>query len=108
MKPAKLNRVDGISAFAENEGGINADVELVSGINAFLEPGVIPFSFSFNKKEGIVFDADRLDGIGCTLTYTDRQDISRKYLEIEPEILWVYPDLENYNNVYSNTLWLVN
>ena len=35
-------------------------------------------------------------------------DISRLYLEIEPEILWVYPDFDNYNNVYSNTQWVVN
>lgn len=108
MKPVKLNRVDGISASAEKEGGINAAVESVSGISASFEPGGIPFSFSFNKDGSIAFKAERLDGIECTLTYTDRQDIGRKYLEIEPEILWVYPDLENYNNVYSNTLWLVN
>ena len=106
--PVKLNRVDGISAFAEKEGGIDAAVESVSGINASLEPGVIPFAFSFDRNGGIVFDADRLDGIGCTFTYTDRQDISKKYLEIEPEVIWVWPDLESLNDVYSNVTWHIN
>lgn len=106
--PVKLNRVDGISASVEKEGGINAAVESVSRINASLEPGVIPFSFSFDKKGGVVFKADRLDGIECSFTYTDRQDISRKYLEIEPEVIWVWPDLESLNDVYSNVTWHIN
>lgn len=108
MKPVKLNRVDGISASAEKEGGINAAVESVSGISASFEPGGIPFSFSFNRDGSIAFRAERLDGIGCTMTYTDRKDISKKYLEIEPEVLWVWPDLESLNDVYSNVTWQIN
>lgn len=30
------------------------------------------------------------------------------YLEIAPEIIWVYPDWSAYNDVYSNTTWNVN
>lgn len=30
------------------------------------------------------------------------------YLEIEPELIWVYPDVEVDNNVHSNTAWNVN
>ena len=33
------------------------------------------------------------------------QIIPTPYLEIEPEILWVYPDFEVENYVYSNTEW---
>lgn len=29
------------------------------------------------------------------------------YLEIEPEVIWVYPDWSAYNDVYSNTTWNV-
>lgn len=29
------------------------------------------------------------------------------YLEIEPTVLWVYPDYERENNVYSNTEWFI-
>lgn len=30
------------------------------------------------------------------------------YLEIEPEMIWVYPDFEVENMVYSNTDWTIN
>ena len=36
------------------------------------------------------------------------QIIPTAYLEIEPEILWVYPDFEVENYVYSNTDWYIN
>ena len=29
------------------------------------------------------------------------------YLEIAPELIWVYPDWSAYNDVYSNTTWNV-
>lgn len=29
------------------------------------------------------------------------------YLEIEPELIWVYPDWSAHNDVYSNTTWNV-
>lgn len=36
------------------------------------------------------------------------QIIPTPYLEIEPEVLWVYPDFEVENYVYSNTEWHIN
>ena len=36
-------------------------------------------------------------------------DISNiPYLEIEPEFIWVYPDFEVDNDVYSNLTWNIN
>ena len=35
-------------------------------------------------------------------------DIAQFYLEIEPELIWVYDNMENYNNVFSNTSWIIN
>lgn len=29
------------------------------------------------------------------------------YLEIHPELIWVYPDIESDNDVYSNLDWIV-
>ena len=29
------------------------------------------------------------------------------YLEIHPELIWVYPDIESSNDVYSNLDWIV-
>lgn len=42
--------------------------------------------------------------LGDILVYQKRQP---PYLEIEPEIIWVYPDWSAYNDVYSNTTWNV-
>lgn len=36
------------------------------------------------------------------------QIIPSVYLEIEPEIIWVYSNMEVDNNVYSNTKWHIN
>lgn len=54
----------------------------------------------------------RLDRIGghlkCQLIRTTKPIIEPVYLEIEPEIIWVYPNFESSNNVYSNTDWNIN
>ena len=36
------------------------------------------------------------------------QEEIQYYLEIDPEIIWVYPDFEVDNMVYSNTDWTIN
>ena len=36
------------------------------------------------------------------------QIIPTPYLEIEPEIIWVYPDWAVENQVFSNTDWYIN
>ena len=36
------------------------------------------------------------------------QILPTPYLEIEPEIIWVYPDWAVENNVFSNTDWYIN
>ena len=42
--------------------------------------------------------------LGDVLVY---QQTPAPYLEIEPELIWVYPDWGVDNNVYSNTIWNV-
>lgn len=37
-----------------------------------------------------------------------RTDIFTEYLEINPTVLWVYPDIPRDNDVYSNLSWIVN
>ena len=44
--------------------------------------------------------------LGDVLVY--RKGEVAPYLEIEPEIIWVVPDLAVDNNVYSNTTWNIN
>ena len=105
---AKLDRTDGISSSAERQDGISVSAEPLSRIDASLEPNGIPFSFKFNKDGSIELRAERLDSIECTFTYSDRPDISKKYLEIDPEVIWVWPNLESYNDVLSNVTWMIN
>ena len=43
----------------------------------------------------------------CTVNTGGGGEETVLYLEIEPEILWVYPDFERENYVYSNTDWYI-
>lgn len=44
--------------------------------------------------------------ISVSITLTCSVSLSRKYLEIEPEILWIWTT--GSNDVYSNTTWNLN
>lgn len=44
--------------------------------------------------------------LGDVLVY--RKGQTAPYLEIEPEIIWVIPDYDVSNNVFSNTTWNIN
>lgn len=44
----------------------------------------------------------------CTFTRIKDHDTQEPYLEISPEIIWVYDNLDAYNDVYSNVTWNVN
>ena len=83
----------------ERIGDLSASMERVDGIH---------LDFTLDKSGELIFGAERVGGIECKLTYTDRKDISNKYLEIEPEVLWVWPNLESLNDVYSNVTWHIN
>lgn len=46
--------------------------------------------------------------ISVQVTTICEPNIGDFYLEIEPELLWVYTDIETYNRVISNTSWVIN
>lgn len=48
------------------------------------------------------------EAIQARLSMVCTPSIRTPYLEISPEILWVYSDLEQYNDVLSNTYWNIN
>ena len=88
-----------ISVFRQRAHGISADVCNASDFHAFAEPirgnldvcaCIVPSSLQVQVS------------MVCT------PDIGGYYLEIQPELIWVYPDLENYNQVFSNTEWFIN
>lgn len=48
------------------------------------------------------------DAIRVRMSMVCTPSIRTPYLEIEPEIIWVYYDLESMNDVSSNTTWHIN
>ena len=56
---------------------------------------------------GISVPFVRKGGMACRMGLVCKPNIAKPYLEINPEIIWVYPDWSAYNEVYSNTHWNV-
>ena len=54
------------------------------------------------RKSDVVMYDGRFYVIGKVETIED------PYLEIDPEVLWVFPNLESMNHVYSNLAWNIN
>lgn len=66
---------------------------------------------------GITADAERVGGISCSATRVGRMacrfslicrtNIIAPYLEISPNVIWVFTDWSANNDVISNTHWNV-
>ena len=59
-------------------------------------------------KDNIHIGLKREGVIRCMFTYVCDVSFQRPYLEISPEIVWIYSDLETSNDVISNTTWYIN
>ena len=99
-----------------------ADVLRVGGLGADISPSM-PCLSADVSREDIDIRADVSRCIICLRREIERIDVALEaeielicsvaipeepYLEIEPTILWVYPDIENTNDVFSNTYWRIN
>lgn len=62
---------------------------------------------SAERVGGISCSATRVGGMRCRFSLICKTNILAPYLEIAPEIIWVYPDWSAYNDVHSNTHWNV-
>lgn len=49
----------------------------------------------------------RVGGMKCRFSIICSSGVMPPYLEIAPEILWIWTD-PGYNDVYSNTTWNIN
>lgn len=88
-------------------GAIGVGAELSSeGIRAGLTRDAIGIRCT-KAQTGITSTLDH-EAIQARLSMVCTPSIRTPYLEISPEILWVYSDLEQYNDVLSNTYWNVN
>ena len=83
---ASAERVGGISCSATRFGGVSATAERVGGMDASIE---------------------RVGGMSCRFSLICSTGVVPPYLEINPEIIWVFTDWSAQNDVYSNTHWNV-
>ena len=61
-----------------------------------------------HEVKGLFVSTKRVGGIQVSFTQVGTDPSEREYLEIEPEVIWVYYDLESMNDVFSNTNWNIN
>ena len=92
----KYTRFGGITVSAERDGGISCSAFRIGGIDA-----------TSTRIGGMDADLTRVGGIKCRFSLICTTNIIAPYLEINPEIIWVYPDWSAYNDVISNTHWNV-
>ena len=97
-----------VSSILHRVGGISSSLSRIDGgITSSLEMAECGITSSLQYVSGINSSLARTSGISCRMGLVCRPGVGDKYLEIEPEIIWVYPDWAVDNNVYSNTRWNV-
>lgn len=96
-----------MSAKMTRVGGIGVGAELSSeGIRAVLTRDAIGVRCT-KEQTGITATLSH-EAIQARLSMVCTPSIRAPYLEISPEIIWVYDGLEQYNDVLSNTYWNIN
>lgn len=89
-------------------GAVGLEIEIASeGIRAGLSCAGAPGVRCSRTPSGMTVTLDR-DAIRARLSMVCTPSIRIPFLEIEPEAIWVYPDLESTNDVLSNTNWHIN
>lgn len=88
------------------QGGITADAERVGGISC-VATRFGGMSATASRIGGIEASIERVGGMSCRFSLICTTGVVPPYLEINPEVIWVYPDWSAYNDVYSNTRWNV-
>ena len=100
----------GLCAHVDYVGSLSVDYSVVKKTRTRIRLVVQPVS---NLNADIDFAYAKLlaEASSCNVPIFVKIDnfcgqiIPTAYLEIEPEVLWVYPDFEVENYVYSNTEW---
>lgn len=102
-----IEKTDKISTSLVTEEGISSETEKLSFIQTLTEKIGSATFFLLRREYNTEYSISREGGISCELVYTDEPNIPKPYLEIEPTYLWVYPDFETMNDVYSNVTWKI-
>ncbi len=105
---ASLSRIGGITSSTELIGGnIECSAKRIGGGEVLLERIGAIFVLLF-KEGSISVEAIDVTDMTASLSEVCTTNIRPPYLEINPVIIWVYPDVETDNDVLSNTRWNVN
>lgn len=91
-----LIREGGMVVGAERIGGLSCDISRVG----FAE-------VSLSRASGARMEMQRIGSMKCQFSIVCTAGVMPPYLEIAPEILWIWAD-PGYNDVYSNTTWNIN
>ncbi len=96
---ASLQRSASMSVAAVRVGGVEATVGRLGG----------RLAARMNRVVSISGDVARVGGsLNVRLTRVCTPNLEPPYLEIEPQLIWVYAGLEATNDVFSNTNWNIN
>lgn len=105
----ELCHIGGITATVEKLSDIVVNLMQASGGSACLEYIKNQILVSLQNYASVHnIDICQVGKISCGIVYSPDAEVIVKYLEIEPKVIWVYPDFEVSNNVYSNTDWSIN
>lgn len=105
-----------MSSLAKRVGGVFADASMNAIGSASLERdapirGALSFvpwdtNVCFDRS-GAVFAWSSLVCTPGIIPVPPTPPEPEPYLEIRPEYIWVYPDLESFNEVFSNVTWTI-
>ena len=106
---ASLTRVGGGKMSLSRVGDIiNTRLSRIGGNITASTSNIGGSKVSLNRIGGdISISLSRTEPISCKIKLICSSGVTVRYLEIEPTMIWVYPDIESINNVYSNTQWNV-
>lgn len=99
-------KLGGILADTKRDGGVTCNATRIGGIICHAAHIGRIFATA-TKIGGISARMERNGGMTCQFALICDTGFVDPYLEINPEIIWVYPDWSAYNDVYSNTNWNV-
>lgn len=109
---ADVSLVSGLDSCICCANGLSVDYELAQGCAvkiSLIVSSVSDFEANVDYKKALTL----AQASSCNVPIFVKLDpvcqiIPSYYLEIEPEIIWVYSDWEVENQVFSNTDWYIN
>lgn len=102
-----LNRVfDGTVSLIRDCAKASLYPSFLSHITVALSRALNP-TMSISREEGMKVFMEREYVGACILTYMYDVIVEPPYLEITPEVIWVYPSFRVFNEVFSNVSWTI-